>query len=125
MDLDSVQPKLLPLFEDLSNLTIRLFLVSPHFNRALIKRGYESLWHDTLKEQRGLRSYLAPGYNHAPFDAEKALRLMLSAAFNSNKQLFEDFLYFVLDEFINYIKLSSAQFAPIREDLQIIHYPPG
>ena len=104
MDID-VSPTLKPLFHELGEISVRYYLASADFERACNTHKCEAIWDEALQYVENKRNYISIGYDHKPFDSEKALIFLLNAYFKQNKrQDFDWLISFVLGGFMSWSK---------------------
>ncbi len=117
--------KLTPLISDLNSLGLSEYLLSNDFSKVIIKLEMEEGWSELLKETKSKQSSTFDSFENKRKNAiAKTFTEILSSGLEpENKAHFDAFIFEILNSFIKWKQVTTTQFIPIQEDLEIINFP--
>ncbi|MCA0238727.1 MAG: hypothetical protein LCH81_20305 [Bacteroidetes bacterium] len=118
-----IEPKIKPLYRDLKELNIGIYLASTDFDRYAIISGIEDIWIKAIEAyDRESSVIFITTTDMTPWDREEALRILMNWTIRSSQPDFNSILFTILSGFIEWNnKLISLE--KIYEDLKLAGFP--
>lgn len=117
-----IEPRIKPLFRDLSELSIGAYLASTEFDRHALKNGIENIWNQAIEAFDRENNVVILGFDMTKSDREQALRILLNWAIRSSQSDFNSLIFIILNGFLEWNN-QQLSFEKIFEDLELAGLP--